>query len=167
MRYAALSLIGVVQGLAVVLALNCLIQATTKVLHTNSLVKKKEWSTSEANFAKDYTIEESQKWSYGMFKFKHKFNAVRSESDGYKFASKKECKRYQDLKRLKEVGEVLFFLMQTPFHLSGGIKYVCDFQVYWANGDITFEDVKGMKTPIYILKKKQVESHYPIKITEV
>jgi len=98
---------------------------------------------------------------------KHKFKAVRSESDGFKFASKKEQKRYLELKILRQAGEVLFFQMQAPFHLSAGIKYVCDFQVYWANGDITFEDVKGMKTPMYILKKKQVEELYPIIITEI
>lgn len=101
------------------------------------------------------------------FRLKHKFNAVRCESDGFKFASKKELKRYLELKALKESGEVLFFLLQTPFHLPASIKYVCDFQVYWANGDITFEDVKGMKTPMYNLKKKQVEELYPIKITEI
>ena len=98
---------------------------------------------------------------------KHKFKAVRCESDGFKFASKKEHKRYLELKLLQKAGEVLFFQIQTPFHLPAGVRYVCDFQVYWTNGDITFEDVKGMKTPMYILKKKQVENLYPIKITEI
>ena len=98
---------------------------------------------------------------------KHKFKAVRSESDGFKFASKKERKRYLELKMLRQAGEVLFFQMQSPFHLTGAVKYVCDFQVYWKNGDITFEDVKGVKTPMYILKKKQVEQLYPITITEI
>lgn len=100
-------------------------------------------------------------------KIRHKFNAVRCESDGVKFASKKELKRYLELKSLKQQGEIIFFLMQTPFHLPASVKYVCDFQVFWANGDITFEDVKGMKTPIYILKKKQVENIYPIEIKEI
>ena len=67
----------------------------------------------------------------------------------------------------RQAGEVLFFQMQPPFHLTGNVKYVCDFQVYWANGDITFEDVKGVKTPMYLLKKKQVEALYPITITEI
>ena len=98
---------------------------------------------------------------------KHKFFAVRSESDGFKFASKKELRRYLELKMLCQAGEVSFFQMQSPFHLTGGVKYVCDFQVYWSNGDITFEDVKGIKTPMYILKKKQVEQLYPITITEI
>ena len=100
-------------------------------------------------------------------KLKHKFHAIRSESDGFKFASKKELKRYEELKMLRQTGEVLFFQMQPPFHLTGNVKYVCDFQVYWANGDITFEDVKGVKTPMYLLKKKQVEALYPITITEI
>jgi len=98
---------------------------------------------------------------------KHKFKAVRCESDGFKFASKKERKRYLELKLLQKAGDVLFFQMQAPFHLPAGVKYVLDFQVYWTNGEITFEDVKGVRTPMYILKKKQVEALYPIKITEI
>ena len=98
---------------------------------------------------------------------KHKFKAVRCEDDGIKFASKKEAKRYQQLKLLQDAGEVLFFLRQVPFHLQAGIKYVCDYLVFWTNGEITIEDVKGVKTDMYILKKKQVEATYPITITEI
>ena len=98
---------------------------------------------------------------------RHKFKAVRSESDGFKFASKKELRRYLELKMLRQAGEVSFFQMQTPWHLPGSVKYLLDFQVYWSNGDITFEDAKGMRTPMYILKKKQVEALYPITITEI
>ena len=104
-----------------------------------------------------------------MFKSKRprKFNNTPCEADGFKFPSLKERRRYYELKILKSSGEVLFFLRQTPFHLTGGVKYLCDFQVHWANGEITFEDVKGMRTATYISKKKQVETLYPIKITEV
>ena len=98
---------------------------------------------------------------------KHKFNAVKTTCDGIKFASKKEARRYEDLKRLMSHGEVLFFLRQIPFGLPGNSKYVCDFQIFWHDGHVTFEDVKGFKTPMYKLKKKQVESLYPIKIIEV
>ena len=98
---------------------------------------------------------------------KHKFNAVRCEEDGIKFASKKERKRYLELKNLQRASNISFFLRQTPMHLSGGVKYVCDYQVFWADGTVTFEDVKGMRTPMYKLKKKQVEALYPIIITEI
>ena len=97
----------------------------------------------------------------------HKFNAIRSEYDGIKFPSKKECQRYKQLKQLQELGEIAFFLRQVPFHLSGGVKYVCDFLIFWSNGEVTIEDVKGMKTDLYRAKKKMVEATYPINITEV
>jgi len=45
---------------------------------------------------------------------KHKFFAKRTECDGIKFSSKKEAKRYNELKTLQKSGEVLFFLRQTP-----------------------------------------------------
>ena len=61
----------------------------------------------------------------------------------------------------------MFFLRQVPFHLPGNIKYICDFMVFWVNGDITIEDVKGFKTNIYKTKKKLVESLYPVKIKEI
>jgi Protein of unknown function (DUF1064) len=98
---------------------------------------------------------------------RHKFNAKRTELDGIKFASKREAARYVTLKGLIAKGDVVFFTRQTPMHLPGNIKYLCDFVVYWANGTVTFEDVKGMKTPMYALKKKQVETIYPIEITEI
>jgi len=100
-------------------------------------------------------------------KLKHKFGAKPSILDDIKFASKKERKRYQELKVLQQHGELLFFLRQVPFHLPGGVKYLCDFMNFWQNGSVTIEDVKGMKTPMYILKKKQVEKLYPITITEI
>lgn len=98
---------------------------------------------------------------------KHKFKARRTNVDGIKFSSKKEANRYNILKLLQKSGEILFFLRQVPFHLPGGVKYVCDFFIFWANGDVTIEDVKGFKTESYKAKKKMVEAIYPIIISEV
>jgi len=98
---------------------------------------------------------------------RHKFRNVPQLVEGIHFSSKKEAKRYADLNLLKKNGEVVFFLRQTPFHLPGNTKYVCDFVVFWKNGDISFEDVKGMRTQVYILKKRMVEDLYPIQITEI
>jgi hypothetical protein len=100
-------------------------------------------------------------------RLRHKFNAVRVETDGIKFHSKKEAKRYVQLKDLQASGEIVFFLCQVPFHLNGGVKYVCDFLIFWSDGSVTFEDVKGVKTAIYIAKKKMVEAKYPIEIIEI
>ena len=65
------------------------------------------------------------------------------------------------------VGEVLFFLRQVPLHLPGNVKYLCDFVVFWENGEVTFEDVKGFRTALYKGKKKLIQHHYPIEIIEI
>ena len=97
---------------------------------------------------------------------KHKFHAIQTVRDGYKFHSKKEARRYDELNLLKRAGEIVFFLRQVPFHIPGNVTYRIDYQIFWTNGEVTFEDVKGMRTPEYIAKKKIVEELYPIKIIE-
>ncbi len=97
---------------------------------------------------------------------RHKFHAKPTELDGIKFASKKEAAYYSELLLRVRVGEVLFFLRQTPFHLPGGVKYVCDFTEFHSDGTVVFVDVKGMKTESYKAKKRMVEALYPIEITE-
>lgn len=71
------------------------------------------------------------------------------------------------LRLAQKAGEVVFFLRQVPLHLSGGTKFVVDFLVFYSDGTVTFEDVKGMKTDVYKVKKREVEAHYPIEITEI
>lgn len=98
---------------------------------------------------------------------RHKFHAIRTECDGIKFPSKKEAKVYNDLKLRKQAGDIVFFLRQVPLHLPGGVKYVVDFVTFEKDGSVRFVDAKGMRTPLYIAKKKIVEAEYPIVIEEV
>jgi hypothetical protein len=101
------------------------------------------------------------------FPLRHKFNAVRTEVDGVKFASKREARYYQELQLAQKSGELLFFLRQVPLHLAGGVKYICDFLEFWKNGEVRFVDTKGFRTPMYTAKRKMVEATYPITILEV
>jgi hypothetical protein len=94
-----------------------------------------------------------------------KFRNVLCEADGLKFRSKKERARYLELCALRDAG-ACWFLWQVPFRLPGGTKYVLDFLVFWADGHQTFEDSKGVRTPMYVMKKRQVEALYPIRIVE-
>lgn len=95
-----------------------------------------------------------------------KYNAQPTTIDGIKFPSKKEARYYAILKQLVDEKKVLYFLRQVPIHLPANIRYVCDFVVFYPDGSVRYIDSKGVKTPIYILKKKQVESLYPIRIEE-
>jgi hypothetical protein len=98
---------------------------------------------------------------------KHKFSAKRCEADSIKFGSKAERSYYFKLQALQKNGDVVFFLRQVPFDLPGNTKYFVDFQVFYADGSVAFVDVKGMSTPLFIMKKKQVEELYPINIEVV
>lgn len=99
---------------------------------------------------------------------KHKYGAKPTEKDGIKFASKAESKYYEKLKILQKNGDILFFLRQVPFHLSGNTKYLVDFVEFWKSGDVVFTDVKGFFTPMSKLKVAQVEDLYhPVKINIV
>lgn len=98
--------------------------------------------------------------------FQHKFRAVPTTVDGYKFHSKKESQYYQDLKLAQTSGQLLFFLMQVPIHISPGVTYRVDFVEFWANGDVRFVDVKGLSLPMYKTKKILVEQKYPFRILE-
>lgn len=94
----------------------------------------------------------------------HKYRAKQVSDNGLKFHSKAEHKFYRDLLLLKKSGEVIFFLMQVPMHLTAGIKYYVDFVVFESNGEVRFIDVKGFETKEFKMKKKMVEALYPIEI---
>lgn len=98
---------------------------------------------------------------------RHKYNAKPTEVDGIRFDSKKEANYYKKVKTLHDLGKITMFLRQVPFHLPGGTKLVVDFLEFWADGSVRAVDVKGVKTDVYKLKKREVEHHYPITIEEV
>ena len=95
---------------------------------------------------------------------RHKFGAVSCERDEKKFPSRLERRYYDQLKIRQKSGEVVFFLCQVPFDIGGGVKYVCDFQVFLADGSVEFIDTKGRDTSLSIAKRKIVEDKYPVEI---
>lgn len=83
------------------------------------------------------------------------------------FASKAEARRFDDLETLRRAGVVRFFLRQVPFHLPGRRRYLLDFLVFWADGHQSFEDVKGVRTEMYRLKRDQVRALYGVVVEEL
>lgn len=95
-----------------------------------------------------------------MKRLRHKYKAVATEVDGIRFSSKKEARYYGTLKLRVAAGEVVTFLRQVPFHLPGGVRYVCDFLEFRADGSVHFVDTKGMETAEFKAKKRMVEALY-------
>ena len=85
------------------------------------------------------------------------------------FDSKKEYERYQEL-LLLEKGRVIHLLdTQVSYPLVVNditiATYFADF-VYWEHDQKVVEDCKGVKTPVYRLKKKLMLAIYGIEIKE-
>jgi hypothetical protein len=101
--------------------------------------------------------------------------------DGIVFASKAEARRYAELRLLEKAKEIYDLELQPKFPIyvtrpghttSRSDKpvttYIADFRYRRGpRGILTIEDVKGMKTPVYRLKKKLVEAQYGIQIQEI
>lgn len=130
-----------------------------------------------------------------------KYKAVRTEVDGITFASKKEARRYGELKLLERAGHVRNIVVQPRFDLYAHdltveaklrriraavdgrhdpvkpvkvATYVADFQYEqralsasenerWQK---VIEDVKGVRTAVYQLKRKMFEAQYGLPILE-
>lgn len=108
-----------------------------------------------------------------------KYQSKKTVVDGITFDSKREAKRYCELKLLEKAGEIADlecqwkFELQMPFRKNGktirAIYYIADFAYFDKKKcRIVVEDVKGYKTKEYLLKKKLFEYKYPdLTITEI
>lgn len=92
--------------------------------------------------------------------------------DGISFDSKREADRYVELKLLRDAREITGLRLQPhlPCDVNGMhvCTYIADF-AYVKHGDSreTFEDAKGHRTALYILKKKLVKACHGIDVAEV
>lgn len=99
-----------------------------------------------------------------------KYKAIRTEVDGIMFASKKEAMRFKELKFLLQEERISDLVLQPKFPIEVCGKKICtyiaDF-MYNEDGKQVIEDVKGVKTSVYRIKKKLTEAIYNITIKEV
>jgi len=100
-----------------------------------------------------------------------KYRNVKTEYDGMVWDSKKELAYYKKLQLLKKAGEIVSFERQVRYDFEfNGVKmgfYKLDFLIKWKSGLVQFVDVKGMRTPVYQLKKKMMKAFHGIDIFEV
>ena len=101
-----------------------------------------------------------------------KYNNKKTEVDGILFDSKKEAMRYKHLKAFETSGLIQDLQLQVPYILidkskhGRDVKYIADF-VYTEDGQTVVEDVKGVKTDVYRLKKRMLAERYGIEIKEI
>lgn len=103
----------------------------------------------------------------------NKYRNVKTVVDNITFDSKKEAHRYGELKLLEKAGEIYGLDLQPQYLLQvGGEKigiYKADFRYIDRSvipNKIIVEDCKGIKTPVYKIKKKLMKAIYGIDILE-
>lgn len=123
----------------------------------------------------------------------NKYNNKKVTIDGETFDSKKEARRYSELKLLLMAGKIRDLERQVKYVLipaqydiqerygkrgqrlkDGRVllekecAYIADFKYIDAeSGELIIEDAKGMRTKDYIIKRKLMLSVYAIRIKEI
>lgn len=108
---------------------------------------------------------------------KRKYLNKKTEVDGIVFDSKKEAKRYCELRLLERAGHIDTLTLQPRFTLIPGqrradgkaeraVVYIADF-MYRENGQFVVEDTKGFRTADYIIKRKLMLKEHGITVREI
>ncbi len=100
-----------------------------------------------------------------------KYGNRKTVVDGIKFDSKAEAERYKELKLLEKAGLIKNLILQPEFLLldkfkyngktERAIKYIADFKYFdVARGVYVVEDVKGVETEVFKIKRKLFLKQY-------
>ncbi|MDF2510441.1 MAG: Phage protein [Herbinix sp.] len=95
----------------------------------------------------------------------NKYKNVKVNIDGFKFDSKAESERYQELKLLNKAGLITNLTLQPKFELQSkfrhntkaisAICYIADFSYIDKECEkVIVEDVKGVETDVFKIKRK-------------
>lgn len=102
----------------------------------------------------------------------NKYGNRKTVVEGITFDSQREADRYQELRLLERAGQIDSLTRQPKFSLDvNGVHvadYFADFQYRdSASGRWIIEDSKGMRTRVYIIKRKLVKAIHNVEIVEV
>ena len=139
-------------------------------------------SEREARKKMEMTLEEYKELLKNRV---NKYGAVRTEVDGFVFASRAEARRYGELKLMEQAGEISELALQVTYSLDVNGVHVCDYVADFVyrptpphprplpigksadgEGRVVVEDVKGKRTKEYVLKKKLMLAVHGIEIVE-
>lgn len=111
-----------------------------------------------------------------------KFGSRKTEIDGHVFDSRKEAKRYAELRLMEKAGEISNLQIQVPFVLipnqrdeSGrvierAVTYKADFVYNDRGGFLVVEDTKGYRDGgaynLFVIKRKLMLKIHGIRVVE-
>lgn len=108
-----------------------------------------------------------------------KFGNRKTEIDGITFDSKKEARRFAELRLMERAGEISNLQIQVPFVLipnqrdektgkviERAVTYKADFVYNRRDGSLVVEDTKGVRTDVYMIKRKLMLWVHRIRVEE-
>lgn len=106
-----------------------------------------------------------------------KYHARKVVYNGEMFDSQKEYQRYRELLILQRTGMITDLKRQVKFELipsqridgkvvERATSYIADFVYTTQRGERVVEDVKGVKTPEYVIKRKLMLWVHGIQVKE-
>lgn len=111
---------------------------------------------------------------------RQKYGNIRVKDDGYTFDSKREHKRYCELRMLARAGKIKHLQVHTRFPIKVNEQLICTYEAdfsYYETQDGTIktpyqfvvEDVKSpaTRTPLYELKKKLMKAVHNVTVEEI
>lgn len=100
-----------------------------------------------------------------------KYGNRRTVIDGKRFDSIAEARRYQALALMERAGDIANLRCQVRYKLIVNnvsvAVYIADFVYTNAKGKTIVEDVKGVRTAVYRLKRKLMKACLGINVTEI
>ena len=106
---------------------------------------------------------------------KSKYGNKKTEAGGFMFDSKAEAKRWAELSLMMKAGAISYLMLQPVYKLVSSVKfegdkrakpalrYQADF-AYVENGEPVIEDVKGVETDVFRIKRHLMKWRYGIDV---
>ena len=101
---------------------------------------------------------------------KPKYGNKKTEVNGQEFDSRKEARFFLQLQQdptVKSIRTQVKYELIPKQQGERACLYVADFVVEYQSGEVVVYDVKGMRTPLYVVKRKLMLWVHGIKIREV
>lgn len=130
-------------------------------------MRPQRFKRSKYNATPTYAVEELDGT---IFLVDEKLATGQDKRRGIRFHSWAEADRYTMLRDCQKSGIITDLELQPPFECRVNsvlvTTYNADFR-YKRDGKVVVEDVKGMETDVYELKKKLVEAIYNVYVKEI
>lgn len=130
-------------------------------------MRPQRFKRSKYNATPTYAVEELDGT---IFLVDEKLATGQDKRRGIRFHSWAEADRYTMLRDCQKSGIITDLELQPPFECMVNsvlvTTYIADFR-YKRDGKVVVEDVKGMETDVYELKKKLVEAIFNVYVKEI